>query len=112
MDSSRTIGSFPIARPRRPSSGANKRGAQLLFLPEDRAVAQNRSRLPEAGIPYWRHLKEHLLRRGMHLLVLLVPMQYTIYAPLTTDPPPPCPGPSYLARTADALRAADIDAVT
>ncbi|HEX4406805.1 MAG TPA: hypothetical protein VH560_18325 [Polyangia bacterium] len=85
-----------------------KNGDPMLFLPLDKTQDESPQRPADLGIPYWRHLADHLERRGLHFLVVLVPTKYTVYGPLTMSPPAALTGPRYLAEMSAALQAAGI----
>lgn len=102
---------FPNSSAERVEIASLRNGDKILLSPSERALSEDKTRSALPGVAFWRFLKERLARRGLRLFVVLVPTQYSIYAPLTTEARPPVHGPLYLAEALRALRAAEIGAI-
>ncbi len=86
-------------------------GSEMLFLADERAEYHAR-RSEQAAVRYYRWLASRLRLEGYKLLVVLVPVKYTVYAPLLerADPGPDASA-AYLDRLRRGLTAAGVPAV-
>jgi len=101
---------LPNAFSDRVLQGELANGDQMLFLPSQVSPGRGPTAVADAVVS-WRRLDHYFRARGFDLLVVLIPSQYRVYAPLLKTPPPKLNDDTYVDDLESGLRAAGIEVV-